>query len=100
MEKVDALAALAVLGQEIRLDIDRLLVQAGPAGLPAGQFSDRLSLPSATLAFHLKELKNAKLALGHRTLGHRVLGAGSQPARGAIWTMRRFRPDPSMLCRL
>ncbi|HET6605949.1 MAG TPA: helix-turn-helix domain-containing protein [Rhodopila sp.] len=95
MEKVDALAALAVLGQEIRLDIDRLLVQAGPAGLPAGQFSDRLSLPSATLAFHLKELKNAKLALGHR-----VLGAGRQPARGAIWTMRRFRPDPSMLCRL
>ncbi|MFL5253834.1 MAG: ArsR/SmtB family transcription factor [Rhodopila sp.] len=62
MEKLDVLAALAALAQETRLDIYRLLVQAGPDGLPAGQIGDRLGLPSATLAFHLKELKNAKLA--------------------------------------
>src|SRR5690348_8233325 len=62
MEKSEALAALAALAQETRLDIYRLLVQAGPDGLPAGHIGDRLGLPSATLAFHLKELKNAKLA--------------------------------------
>jgi ArsR family transcriptional regulator, arsenate/arsenite/antimonite-responsive transcriptional repressor len=62
MEKPDVLAALAALAQETRLDIYRLLVQAGPDGLPAGQIGEKLSLPSATLAFHLKELKNAKLA--------------------------------------
>ena len=60
MEKTDALAALAALAQETRLDIYRLLVQTGPEGLPAGQIGERLGLPSATLAFHLKELKNAK----------------------------------------
>jgi DNA-binding transcriptional ArsR family regulator len=61
MEKTAALAALAALAQESRLDIYRLLVQAGPAGRPAGQIGDQLGLPSATLAFHLKELKNAGL---------------------------------------
>ncbi len=62
MEKLEALAALGALAQETRLDIYRLLVQAGPEGLPAGQIGERLGLPSATLAFHLKDLKNAKLA--------------------------------------
>jgi predicted transcriptional regulator len=61
MEVTDVLAALAALAQETRLDIFRLLVQAGTGGLAAGQIADRLGLPSATLAFHLKELKNAGL---------------------------------------
>ena len=42
-----------------RLTIDRLLVQAGPEGLPAGAIADGLGVPAATLSFHLKELKNA-----------------------------------------
>ena len=58
---MDALAALAALAQGTRLDIYRLLVQAGDDGLPAGQIGEQLGLPSATLAFHLKELKNAGL---------------------------------------
>ena len=62
MEKNSVLAALAALAQETRLDIYRLLVQTGPGGLPAGQIGEQLGLPSATLAFHLKELKNAGLA--------------------------------------
>jgi len=35
MEKLDAIAALGALAQESRLDIFRLLVQAGPDGIPA-----------------------------------------------------------------
>jgi ArsR family transcriptional regulator, arsenate/arsenite/antimonite-responsive transcriptional repressor len=66
MEKMKVLAALAALAQESRLDIYRLLVQTGPDGLPAGQIGEKLGLPSATLAFHLKELKNAKLATCRR----------------------------------
>jgi ArsR family transcriptional regulator len=62
MEKTAALAALGALAQETRLDIFRLLVQAGTEGLPAGHIGEQLGLPSATLAFHLKELKNAGLA--------------------------------------
>src|SRR5689334_6409374 len=53
MKKSDALAALAALAQETRLDIYRLLVQAGEAGLAAGKIGEELGLPSATLAFHL-----------------------------------------------
>jgi len=59
MEKKDALAALAALGHETRLDVFRLLVQAGGEGLPAGALADALGVPSATLSFHLKELKSA-----------------------------------------
>ena len=62
MKKSDALTALGALAQETRLDIYRLLVQAGPDGMAAGQIGERLGLPSATLAFHLKELKIARLA--------------------------------------
>jgi len=59
MEKQDALAALDALAHETRLEAFRALVQAGPEGLPAGALSDLLEVPSATLSFHLKELKGA-----------------------------------------
>jgi DNA-binding transcriptional ArsR family regulator len=61
MEKLYAVAALAALAQETRLDIFRLLVEAGPEGMPAGKIGDRLGLPSATLSFHLNQLKHAHL---------------------------------------
>jgi DNA-binding transcriptional ArsR family regulator len=59
MEKEAVIAALAALAQETRLDAFRLLVQAGPGGLAAGAIAEALSVPSATLSFHLKELKSA-----------------------------------------
>ena len=40
MKKSTAIAALGALAQETRLDIFRLLVQKGPAGLPAGEIGD------------------------------------------------------------
>ena len=61
MQKQDALAALAALAHETRLDVFRLLVQAGSEGLPAGRIAERLGLPGATLSFHLKELKGARV---------------------------------------
>jgi ArsR family transcriptional regulator, arsenate/arsenite/antimonite-responsive transcriptional repressor len=61
MEKTDAVTALAALAQETRLDIFRLLVQAGADGIPAGKIGEVLGLPSATLAFHLKQLRHAGL---------------------------------------
>jgi DNA-binding transcriptional ArsR family regulator len=39
----------------------RLLVQAGPEGMPAGRIGERLGLPSATLSFHLNQLRQAGL---------------------------------------
>jgi ArsR family transcriptional regulator, arsenate/arsenite/antimonite-responsive transcriptional repressor len=66
MEKPDAIAALAALAQESRLDIFRLLVQAGTGGMPAGQIGERLGLPSATLSFHLNHLKHSGLVTFRR----------------------------------
>lgn len=61
MEKQTVISALAALAQETRLDVFRLLVRAGPAGLPAGALGEALDLPPATLSFHLKELTSAGL---------------------------------------
>ena len=61
METITALTALEALAQESRLGIFRLLVEAGPEGLAAGQIGERMALPSPTLSFHLAQLKRAGL---------------------------------------
>ncbi len=66
MEKTDAIAALAALAHETRLDVFRLLVQTGPEGMPAGRIGERLGLPSATLSFHLNHLRHAGLVTFRR----------------------------------
>ena len=66
MDKTTAVAALSALAQETRLEIFRLLVEAGEPGMPAGMIGDRLGLPSATLSFHLNQLKHANLLTFHK----------------------------------
>jgi ArsR family transcriptional regulator, arsenate/arsenite/antimonite-responsive transcriptional repressor len=61
MEKSNAVAALAALAQDNRLDIYRLLVQAGRDGLPAGQVAAALGLAPNTLTFHFDRLRGAGL---------------------------------------
>jgi DNA-binding transcriptional ArsR family regulator len=61
MEKLDAVAGLAALAQENRLDVFRLLVQAGPAGMPAGEIADALGIAPNTLTFHFDRLRMAGL---------------------------------------
>ena len=66
MKKDDALAALAALSQENRLEAFRLLVQAGPDGIAAGQVSEQLGLAPNALTFHLDRLKGAGLVTVRR----------------------------------
>jgi ArsR family transcriptional regulator len=66
MERLDAIAALSALAQDTRLDVFRLLVQTGPGGLPAGRIGEALGLASATLSFHLNQLKQAGLVTCRR----------------------------------
>src|SRR5215813_14862158 len=61
METKTAVAALSALAQENRLEVFRLLVQAGREGLPAGQIADKLGIAAPTLSFHLAQLKHAGL---------------------------------------
>lgn len=62
METKHAVTALAALAQASRLAVFRTLVQAGPAGLPAGRVSELTGIPPSSLSFHLKELSHAGLA--------------------------------------
>lgn len=64
MEIKEATLALAALGQATRLSIYRRLVEAGHDGSSPGELAEYLSLPGATLSFHLKELVAAGLIHG------------------------------------
>jgi ArsR family transcriptional regulator len=66
MEMSDAVAALAALAQENRLEVFRLLVQAGPEGLPAGRVAEELDLAPNTLTFHFDRLRGAGLVTVRR----------------------------------
>lgn len=61
MNTVTAVRSLAALAQDSRLEVFRLLVQAGPEGLAAGEIADRLGIPASTLSFHMKTLSHAGL---------------------------------------
>jgi ArsR family transcriptional regulator len=66
MENTDAVIALAALAQDNRLDVFRLLVPAGPDGLPAGQVASALELAPNTLTFHFDRLRSAGLVTVRR----------------------------------
>jgi len=66
MEKTAAIDALAALSQENRLDTYRLLVQAGPDGISAGEIAAALGLPPNTLSFHFDRLRQAGLVTVRR----------------------------------
>jgi DNA-binding transcriptional ArsR family regulator len=59
MDNKMAVMQLGAIAQEARLQVYRLLVQAGVEGLAAGVISEKLEIPSSTLSFHLKELTHA-----------------------------------------
>jgi ArsR family transcriptional regulator, arsenate/arsenite/antimonite-responsive transcriptional repressor len=63
MEKSDAVAGLAALAQDNRLDVYRLLVQAGPDGMPAGAVAEALRLAPNTLTFHFDRLRTSGLVV-------------------------------------
>ena len=83
MEKREAVAALAALAQDSRLDVFRLLVQAGTDGLPAGQIAERLGVPGNTLSFHLNQLRHAGLVTFRRE-GRSLIYAAEYPAMNAL----------------
>ncbi len=58
--------ALAALAQDHRLETYRLLVQAGPEGMPAGEVAAVLGLPPNTLTFHFDRLRQADLVTVRR----------------------------------
>jgi DNA-binding transcriptional ArsR family regulator len=83
MKSETAVTRLAALAQESRLAVFRLLVQAGPEGVCAGDIAEKLRLAPATLSFHLKELSHAGL-LQSRQEGRFVYYAPDFDAMNAL----------------
>ena len=55
------MTALSAVAQEHRLEVYRLLVQAGPAGMAAGEVASAIGIAPNTLSFHLDRLRHAGL---------------------------------------
>lgn len=62
MESLAVIRALGALAQEHRLAVFRMLVEAGPNGIPAGQLAERAGLAPSSMSFHLAQLVTAGLA--------------------------------------
>lgn len=56
MKKADAIQVFESLSSGVRLDVFRLLVQAGRSGQVAGEIAATLDIPPTNLSFHLKTL--------------------------------------------
>ena len=71
-----AVAALSALAHADRLAAFRILVRAGPNGLPSGEIAEALSIPPTRMSFHLATLERSKLLRSWRD-GRRILYAAS-----------------------
>ncbi|MGA7326318.1 MAG: helix-turn-helix domain-containing protein [Rhodomicrobium sp.] len=84
MEKENVIAALAALAQESRLDAFRLLVQAGPDGMAAGEVAAALDVPANTLSFHFDRLRNAGLIKVQRKSRSLIYSAKYETMNGLL----------------
>src|SRR3954454_9729727 len=84
MEKTSAVAALAALAQDNRLDVFRLLVRAGRAGLAAGEVARKLKLPPNTLSFHFDRLRQAGLVTVRRESRSMIYAAQFDTMHGLV----------------
>ena len=66
MEDTDAVDMLSALAHEHRLKIFRLLVKAGPSGVPSSEIAETVGISPTGASFHLKELDHAGLIVATR----------------------------------
>ena len=66
MDKIQALSAFAALSQPTRLDVFRILVKTGDAGLTAGEVAQTLGVLQNTLSTNLSVLLHAGLIRNER----------------------------------
>ncbi|HZB94072.1 MAG TPA: metalloregulator ArsR/SmtB family transcription factor [Stellaceae bacterium] len=71
----EATRALGALAQETRLELFRMLVERGPAGLSAGVLAERLKVPPSSLSFHLRALQHAGLITQRRVSRQMIYAA-------------------------
>lgn len=84
MKATAAVAALAALAHEHRLAVYRMLVEAGPEGLPAGEIAARLKLAPSSLTFHLQALQRAELISQQRMSRQLIYAADFGTMNGLV----------------
>jgi arsenate reductase len=89
MTDKDLVAAFSALAQETRLEIMRIVVERGAGGIRAGEIGERLKMPSATLAFHLNQLRHANLVTATRQSRLIIYAAKSSTMQGLIEYLTR-----------
>lgn len=83
MELKAATASLSALGHEGRLEIFRLLVQAGPPGVAAGEIARRLAMAPSSLSANLNILAHAGLISARRE-GRSIIYAADYAAMSGL----------------
>jgi ArsR family transcriptional regulator, arsenate/arsenite/antimonite-responsive transcriptional repressor len=89
MEEHQALDAFGALSQETRLQIVRLLVKAGPDGMPAGAIGEALEASSSKLSFHLSHLERAGLIQSRREARSIIYSAAYPALAGLVEFLMR-----------
>ncbi len=80
----DIVGALGALAHDARLTAYRLLVEAGPAGVPAGVIANRLGIPPSSLTFHLQALLHARLVNKRRQSRQIIYAADFSVMNGLV----------------
>jgi ArsR family transcriptional regulator, arsenate/arsenite/antimonite-responsive transcriptional repressor len=75
---------LEALGNPTRLQVYRMLVRAGEAGLPVGQIQERLGVPGSTLSHHLQRLLLTDLVTQERQATTLICRANYPAMNGLI----------------
>ncbi|KTD08334.1 ArsR/SmtB family transcription factor [Legionella jamestowniensis] len=84
MDILDALKIFDTLSQETRLQVFRILVQAGPEGLSASTIGEALGVLHNTLSFHLSHLSNAGIVNSQRKGRYVIYSANFELMRDFI----------------
>lgn len=66
MESTEVTAAFSALSQKTRLDVFRLLINAGADGMLAGELGDKLNVKQNTMSANLTVLLNSGLVRNER----------------------------------
>jgi DNA-binding transcriptional ArsR family regulator len=91
------LKALTSLSQESRLAVFKLLVKAGPEGIPSGEIAKKLEIPPATLSFHMNHLSNAKLVSSRKVGRSIIYSANFERMKGVLEYLLDRCSDVSMI---
>ena len=84
MDELTAIRAFEALSNETRIAAFRLLVKAGPEGLPAGEIAEHLGVVQNTMSTHLHKLARAGIVSSRRQSRHIIYSVDFATVRELI----------------